>query len=114
MSNSVTDENEQLSLLDILGFPSNQMLFNPLSKSIIYSLGSNIISYNLISNSKTFVQYLTSEIILLKFLDESTNILLTIDNSSLPLLCLWELPLFRQIYFREIIINFKNKNFSLI
>ena len=112
MSNSVTDENEQLSLLDILGFPSNQMLFNPLSKSIIYSLGSNIISYNLISNSKTFVQYLTSEIILLKFLDESTNILLTIDNSSLPLLCLWELPLFRQIYFREINIASQN-SFSI-
>ena len=105
MSNSFTNKNDQLLLLDLLGFPSDQMLFNPLTKSIIYSLGSNIISYNLISNTKTFVQYLTNEIILLKFLGESQNILLTIDNSSPPILCLWELPSFNQIYLKELYIS---------
>ena len=108
MSNSVTDENEELILLDVLGFPSNQILFNPISKNIIYSLGSNLISYNLISNSKTFVQYLSNKIILLKFLDESQNYLLTIDDSPSPLLCIWELPSFTQIYSTEIIIPSQN------
>ena len=102
MSNSVTDENEQLVLLDILGFPSEQMLFNPLSKTVIYSLGSNIISYNLATNAKTFVQYLSHEIILLKFLDDSQNLLLTVDRSPYPLVCIWELPSFTQIYSQEI------------
>ena len=108
MSNSVTNETEQLILLDVLGFPSDQILFNPISKNIIYSLGSNIISYNLTSNSKTFVQYLSNEIILLKYLDESQNYLLTIDNSQSPLLCIWELPSFTQIFSTEIIIPSQN------
>ena len=108
MSNSVTDENEELTLLDVIGFPSNQILFNPISKNIIYSLGSNIISYNLISNSKTFVQYLSNKILLLKFLDESQNYLLTIDDSPSPLLCIWELPSFTKIYSTEIMIPSPN------
>ena len=112
MSNSVTEENEQLLLLDILGFPSEKLLFNPLSKNLIYSLGSNIISYNLITNSKTFVQYLSNEIILLKYLDESKKLLITIDNSAFPLLCIWELPSFNQIYSTNIIIS-SEKNFCL-
>ena len=62
MSNSVSDENDQLTLLDVLGFSSDQMLFNPLSKNLIYSLGSNIISYNFTTNSKTFVQYLSMKL----------------------------------------------------
>ena len=108
MSNSVTEENDQLTLLDVLGFPSDQMLFNPLSKNLIYSLGSNVISYNFTTNSKTFVQYLPTEIKLLKFLDNSQNFLLTIDNSPSPLLCIWELPSFTQIYSTEIIIPSQN------
>ena len=112
MLNSVTDENEQLVLLDILGFPSEQMLFNPMSKTIIYSLGSNIISYNLSTNSKTFVQYLSYEIILLKFLDESQNLLLTVDRSPQPLICIWELPSFTQIYSQEINLP-SQTNFSI-
>ena len=108
MSNSVTEENDQLTLLDVLGFPSDQMLFNPLSNNLIYSLGSNIISYNFTTNSKTFVQYLPNEIKLLKFIDNSLNFLLTIDNSPSPLLCIWELPSFTQIYSTEIVIPSQN------
>ena len=112
MSNSVTEENEQLLLLDILGFPSENILFNPLSKNLIYSLGSNIISYNLITNTKTFVQYLPNEIILLKFLDKSKKLLSTIDNSPFPLLCIWELPSFNKIYSKTITIS-SEKNYNL-
>ena len=107
MSNSVTDENEKLTLLDILGFPSEQMIFNPISRNLIYSFGSNIISYNFITNSKTFVQYLPNKIILLKYLDQSQNILLTIDNSPSPILSIWELPSFTQIYTTEITFSSK-------
>ena len=108
MSNSVTEENEQLLLLDIIGFPSENILFNPLSKNLIYSLGSNIVSYNLITNTKTFVQYLPNEIILLKFLDKSQKILISIDNSPFPLLSIWEFPSFTKIYSKTIIISSDN------
>ena len=105
MSNIFNLESNQLTLLDVLGFPSSQMLFNFQSKSLIYSLGPNIISYNLTTNSKTFVQYLTHEIVLLKFLDPQEKLLISIDNSLSPLLCIWELPHFDQIYQNEILIT---------
>ena len=90
MSNISNIDSNQLTLLDVLGFPSSQMLFNFQSKSIIYSLGSNIISYDLTTNSKTFVQYLSHEIVLLKFLDPQEKLLISIDNSLSPMLCIWE------------------------
>ena len=88
MSNISNIDSNQLTLLDVLGFPSSQMLFNFQSKSIIYSLGSNIISYDLTTNSKTFVQYLSHEIVLLKFLDPQEKLLISIDNSLSPMLCI--------------------------
>ena len=105
MSNISNIDSNQLTLLDVLGFPSSQMLFNFQSKSIIYSLGSNIISYDLTTNSKTFVQYLSHEIVLLKFLDPQEKLLISIDNSLSPMLCIWELPHFEQIYQNEILIT---------
>ena len=51
MSDNSQNESDQLTLLDVLGFPSDQMLFSFQSKSLIYSLGSNIIYYNLATNS---------------------------------------------------------------
>ena len=105
MSNISNIDSNQLTLLDVLGFPSSQMLFNFQSKSIIYSLGSNIISYDLTTNSKTFVQYLSHEIVLLKFLDPQEKLLISIDNSLSPMLCIWELPHFEQIYQSEILIT---------
>ena len=112
MSHAVTEEEAQLTLLDIIGFPSEQMLFSSFSKTLIYSLGSNIVYYNLSTNSKTFVQYLTNEIILLKFLDDQDKYLVTIDRSPFPLLCIWELPSFTQIYNQEITIP-SHESFSI-
>jgi hypothetical protein len=82
MSFSVTQEEEesQLTLLDVLGFPSEHMLFSPITKTLIYTLGSNIIHYNLATNSKTFIQYLSNEILLIKFLDKQQKLLVTIDK----------------------------------
>ena len=108
MSNEVAPNESPLMLLDVLGFPSEQMLFSPLYKSLIYSLGPNIIYYNLSTNSKTFVQYLSKEILLLKFLDQQEKLLLTIDKSEFPLICIWELPSFTQIYSQEITISSQN------
>lgn len=111
MSFSVTQEEEesQLSLLDVLGFPSDHMLFSPITKTLIYTLGSNIIHYNLSINSKTFIQYLSNEILLLKFLDKQQKLLLTIDKSPSPLVCIWELPSYTQIYTQGIKISPQNK-----
>ena len=105
MSNISNIDSNQLTLLDVLGFPSSQMLFNFQSKSIIYSLGSNIISYDLTTNSKTFVQYLSHEIVLLQFLDPQEKLLISIDNSLSPMLCIWEFPHFEQVYQNEILIT---------
>ena len=87
------EENKQLQLLDVLGIPLNSdnytncnILFSHKEKSLIYSLGSNIIYYNLKKDSKTFLQYFSSNIALLKFINDSENILLIITNSSFPIL----------------------------
>ena len=112
MSNISNIETNQLTLLDVLGFPSDQMLFSSQSKSLIYSLGSNLISFNLSTNSKTFVQYLSHEIILLKFLDDQEKLLISIDNSLSPIICIWELPHFGQLFMKEILIS-SEKNFSI-
>ena len=112
MTDNSQNETDQLTLLDVLGFPSEQMLFSFQSKSLIYSLGSNIIHFNLATNSKTFVQYLSHEIILLKFLDDQEKILISIDNSLSPVICIWELPHFGQIFMKEILIS-SEKNFSI-
>jgi len=111
MSFSVTQEEEesQLTLLDVLGFPSEHMLFSSISKTLIYTLGSNIIHYNLATNSKTFIQYLSNEILLLKYLDKQEKLLLTIDKSPSPLVCIWELPSYTQIYTQGIKISPHNK-----
>ena len=112
MSNNSNEESNQLTLVDILGFPSDQMLFSFNSKSLLYSLGSNLIHYNISTDSKTFVQYLLHDIILLKFLDEQEKLLITIDNSLSPMLCIWELPHFEQLYMKEILLS-SEKNFSI-
>lgn len=111
MSFSVTQEEEesQLSLLDVLGFSSDYILFSPIAKTLIYTLGSNIIHYNLATNSKTFIQYLSNEILLLKFLDKQEKLLLTIDKSPAPLVCIWELPSYTKIYTEGIKISPHNK-----
>ena len=111
-------ENKQLQLLDILGIPfkSNNnpyinnnnnnshenLIFSHKEKTLIYSLGSNIIDYNLKKDSKTFLQYFSSNISLFKFINSSENILLIITNSSFPILSIWQIPSFIGIYSQEI------------
>ena len=97
------EENKQIQLLDVLGLPTNIILFSHKAKTLIYSLGSNIVHYNLKKDSKTFLQYLQNDIMVLKFLDETENQLLIIDKSSFPVLSIWELPSFLGIHFQEII-----------
>ena len=104
------EENKQLQLLDVLGIPLNSdnntncnILFSHKEKSLIYSLGSNIIYYNLKKDSKTFLQYFSSNIALLKFINDSENILLIITNSSFPILSIWQIPSFIGIYSQEIV-----------
>ena len=97
------DENKQLQLLDVVGLPTNTIAFSHKEKTLIYSLGSNIIHYNLKSDSKTFLQYLQNDIAILKFLDENEKELLVIDKSTFPVLSIWELPSFRGIHSQEII-----------
>ena len=51
-----------------------------------------------------------NEISIFKFIDPKEQILLTIDKSSIPLLCIWELPFFLEIYSQKIQFNL---NFNL-
>ena len=112
------EENKHLQLIDTQGVPfhsklnNNTIIFSHQKQSLIYSLGSNIIYYNLPKNSKTFLQYFSSDISLLKFLDNSDNILLIITNAQRPILSLWYIPSFIGIYSQEIStgINFQLKN----
>ena len=112
------EENKQLQLLDVLGIPltsnnnnntntnnnNNQnIIFAHKEKSLIYSLGSNIIHYNLKKDSKTFLQYFSSDISLFKFINDSENILLVITRSSFPILSIWQIPSFIGLYSEEII-----------
>ena len=100
------DENKHLQLLDVLGIPLKQnnnrtenIIFSHKDKSLIYPLGSNIILYNLKKNSKTFLQYFTSNILSLKYIQDDLNILVLIsDNSPFPVLSIWKVPSFQGIY----------------
>ena len=103
------EENKHLQLLDVLGIPSIpkdntpfNILFSHKEKTLTYSLGSNIIHYNLKKDSKTFLQYFSSNISLLKFINDSETILLIITNSSFPILSIWQIPSFIGIYSQEI------------
>ena len=114
------EENKQLQLLDVLGIPiyspnkNNQgnIIFNHREKILIYTLGSNIIHYNIKKDSKTFLQYFSSNISYIKFINDLENILLIITNSSFPILSIWQIPSFRGLYSQEIIThqNFEVNN----
>ena len=72
------EENKHLQLLDVLGIPSIpkdntpfNILFSHKEKTLTYSLDSNIIHYNIKKDSKTFLQYFSSNISLLKFINDS-------------------------------------------
>ena len=110
------DNDDKLQLLDIIGISSNNILYSSLNDSLIYSQGSTIIFYNLIKNTKTFLQYYyNTEISIFKFLDIKEQILLIINKSENPLLSIWKLPSFEEIYSQEINLNSRKKfNFNEI
>ena len=98
-------EFENLQILDELGFPQdpNKILFSSPDNILIYSFGSNIIYYNLNNNTKTFLQLsIPTEICILKFIDKYNQILLTIDNNISPVLNIWDLQTFQNIFNQEI------------
>ena len=103
-------DNNQLQILDIVGIPTNKLLFSSYNDTLVYSIGSNIIFYNLQKNTKTFLQYSTkNEILALKYIDQKEHLLLSIDKSSKPLLYIWELPTFEEAFSQEIPINLNFK-----
>ena len=92
-------DNNKIQILDVIGMPTNNLLFSSLNDTLIYSIGSTLIFYNLQKNTKTFLQYYTkNEISALKYLDTKEHMLLSVDKSSRPLLCIWQLPLFEEIF----------------
>ena len=96
-------DNNQLQLLDIIGITTNNLLFSSNNDTLVYSIGSNLIFYNLQKNTKTFIQYYSkNEILSFKYLDNKDTILLSIDKDSNPLICIWELPLFEEIFSQKI------------
>ena len=102
-------EFENLQILDELGFPKdpNKILFSSPDNILIYSFGSNIIYYNLNNNTKTFLQLsIPTEICILKFIDKYNQILLTIDNNISPVLNIWDLQTFQNIFNQEISIKY--------
>ena len=94
-------EYQNLQILDELGFPINpkQLLFSSLDNTLIYTYGSSIIYYNLNNNTKTFLQMASNnEIIVLKYIDNDNKILLTINNNPSPLVNIWDLKNFENIF----------------
>ena len=99
---------QTLQIFDVLGFPLNKnlLLFSSLNNTFLYSLGSNIIYYNLNNNTKTFLQINSSnEIMVMKFLDNDNKILLTINSNSSPLINIWDLNNFENIFNQEILLK---------
>ena len=107
------EEDKHLQLLDILGIPisnnknTNQnIIFSHKESSLIYTYGSNIIRYDLKNNSKTFLQYFTTNIISVKYLRDNLNILIVISvGDPCPILSIWKIPSFQGIFSQELIIN---------
>ena len=114
------DEDKNLQLLDVLGVPFSQnnnrtknIIFSHKNKSLIYNLGSNIVLYNLKKDSKTFLQYFSSNILSLKYIQDDLNILIVIsDNNPFPILSIWKVPSFQGIFSQELVfkndLNFEN------
>ena len=104
------ENDNKLQLLDIIGVPKTNLLFSSLNDILIYSIGSNIIFYNLKKNTKTFLQYYyKNEISTFIFLDTKEQLILIIDKSSSPLLSIWKFPYLEEIYSQEI---FLGENFT--
>ena len=107
------EEDKHLQLIDVMGIPlslrnikNDNLIFSHRDRSLIYSLGSNIIRYNLKKNSKTFLQYFSSTIAALKYIEDDLNILVVINNNSpYPFLSIWKVPSFQGIFSQELVIK---------
>ena len=107
------DEDKHLQLLDVQGIPlsqnniqSKKIIFSHKDKSLIYNLGSNIVSYNLKKNLKTFLQYFSADILSIKYVQDDLNILVIIsDDKPFPILSIWKYPSFQGIFSQELIFN---------
>ena len=72
----------KIQIVDCVGTSSNLLDYNNFSNSLIYSLGSNIIYHNLKTNTKTFIEFSQNEnIILLKFIGDLKQFIISIDNN---------------------------------
>ena len=73
---------DKIQIVDCVGTSSNLFDYNNYSNSLIYSLGSNVIYYDLKTNRKTFIEFSQNEkIILLKFVGDLKQFIITIDNN---------------------------------
>ena len=62
---------DKIQIVDCVGTSSNLFDYNNYSNSLIYSLGSNVIYYDLKTNRKTFIEFSQNEkIILLKLVGD--------------------------------------------
>ena len=107
------EEDKHLQLLDVLGIPisddinkNQNIIFSHKESSLIYTYGSNIIRYDLKNNSKTFLQYFTTDIISVKYLPDNLDILIVIsDGDPCPVLSIWKIPSFQGIFSQELVIK---------
>ena len=83
--------NSHPKILDITGTSDiNDFSFS--NQNLFYSLGSLLISHNLKSNTKTFINYHQSPIKVIKLINNDSQ-MLSIDNS--PFLVMWDIPSFK-------------------
>ena len=107
------EEDKHLQLLDVLGIPisdginkNQNIIFSHKESSLIYTYGSSIIRYDLKNNSKTFLQYFTTDIISVKYLRDNLDILIVIsDGDPCPVLSIWKIPSFQGIFSQELVIK---------
>ena len=80
--------NNKLELINSTFIPkSNNYLYEQDKNILIYSIFSNIVTYNLSNDSKRIIQNkIKSEISNIKFLDKDKNILLLIHKGKFPII----------------------------
>ena len=83
--------NSQPKIVDVTG-TSNILDFSYTNKTLIYSLGSLLISHNIITNTKTFINFHQSKIQFIKLINNSSQ-LISIDKNTY--LVIWDFPSFK-------------------
>ena len=70
---------DKIQIVDCVGTSSNLFDYNNYTNSLIYSLGSNVIYHDLKTNRKTFIEFSNEKIILLKFVGDLKQFIISID-----------------------------------